>query len=79
MTMINRARGTFLLLMKEYFMFPLRFIKKIYSDYTWIKGNILVLILSYILAGFSNGLYFGFEPTGEICLLIDICLFRPRA
>jgi MFS family permease len=55
----------------------LRIIERIRSDYSWIKGNIRVLIVSYILSGFSSGLYYNFEPKfietlGASVLLIGV-------
>ena len=37
-------------------------LSRIRKDYGWVQGNIRVLIVSYILAGFASGLYYGFEP-----------------
>ena len=41
----------------------MKLLDKIRDDYSWVKGNIRVLLSSYVLAGFASGLYFGYEPN----------------
>lgn len=41
----------------------LKLLDTIREEYSWVKGNIRVLLFTYVLAGFASGLYYGYEPN----------------
>ena len=49
-------------------MFPLKFLDRLRDDYSWVNGNIRVLLVSYVLAGFASGMYYSFEPKYVLAL-----------
>ena len=46
----------------------MKLLDRIRDDYSWVNGNIKVLLASYVLAGFASGLYYSFEPKYILAL-----------
>lgn len=46
----------------------MKLLDSIREDYSWVNGNIKVLLASYVLAGFASGMYYSFEPEYVLTL-----------